>query len=72
MTTRLKENFPEGQLEIFDLTGTQDHWEIHITSSRFNGLSRIQQQQLVMQVFDPELKSGEVHALTMKTKPTQK
>lgn len=68
MVTRLKSNFPDAQVEVIDLTGTEDHWEVHIASSRFNGLPRIQQHKLVMQAFGPELKTGEVHALTMKTK----
>lgn len=68
MMTRLNDKFPHSQVEVHDLTGTQDHWEVHITSPLFKGLSRIQQHKLVMETFDAELKTGEVHALTMKTK----
>lgn len=68
MLERLKHNFPNSEIEVFDLTGTHDHWEVHVTSEKFAGLSRIQQHKLVMQAFDAELKTGEVHALTMKTK----
>ncbi len=68
MFTRLKTHFPDAKVEVIDLTGTEDHWEVHIASHQFNGLPRIQQHKLVMQAFDPELKTGEVHALTMKTK----
>ena len=68
MIERLKSQFPQSQIEVYDLTGTQDHWEVHISSQAFNGLTRIQQHKLVMGVFEAELKTGEVHALTMKTK----
>lgn len=68
MVARLTEAFPESGIEVFDLTGTEDHWEVHVTSSRFAGLPRIQQHKLVMAAFETELKTGEVHALTMKTK----
>ncbi len=68
MVARLNTAFPNSQIDVFDLTGTQDHWEVHVTSERFAGLPRIQQHKLVMQAFDAELKTGEVHALTMKTK----
>jgi stress-induced morphogen len=64
---RLKKDFPDSNLEVFDLTGGGDHWEVKIRSSRFKGLSRIQQHQLVMASFQAELKSGELHALTLKT-----
>jgi len=68
MTERLKAEYPEGQIEVFDLTGTADHWEVSVESGKFKGLSRIQQHQHVMAVFGPELKTGEVHALSIKTK----
>lgn len=68
MKQRLEENYPESKIEVFDLTGTQDHWEVYVESSRFAGLSRIQQHQQVMGCFGPELKTGEVHALSIKTK----
>ena len=67
MKTRLQSHFPEALVEVFDLTGTQDHYEVMVQSSAFKGLSRIQQHQKVMGVFDPELKTGEVHALSIKT-----
>jgi stress-induced morphogen len=68
MTERLKQAYPDGQVEVFDLTGTADHWEVSVLSTKFAGLSRIQQHQQVMSVFQPELKTGEVHALSIKTK----
>ena len=67
MKQRLKTAYPDAAIEIVDLTGTQDHWQVYIESSAFAGMSRIQQHKHVMTVFDPELKTGEVHALTIKT-----
>ncbi len=68
MKTRLLENFPDGLIEVHDLTGTANHWEVSVESQSFSGLSRVQQHQLVMAAFAPELKTGEVHALAIKTK----
>lgn len=68
MKQRLEENYKDGEIEVFDLTGTQDHWEVSVESAAFAGLSRIQQHQHVMACFGPELKTGEVHALSIKTK----
>lgn len=67
MKTRLESAFPDGDIEVVDMTGTNDHWQVSITSSAFKGLSRIECQRRVMSAFDAELKSGEVHALTIKT-----
>ncbi len=67
MKERLQTAYPDGQVEVYDMTGTQDHWQVAIESAAFAGLSRIQQQRHVMAVFEAELKTGEVHALTIKT-----
>jgi stress-induced morphogen len=66
--SRLTEAYPDGAVEVVDLTGTHDHYEVSVESKNFAGLSRIQQHQHVMAVFGPELKTGEVHALSIKTK----
>jgi stress-induced morphogen len=68
MKDRLTRVYPDGNIEVHDTTGTQDHWEVSVESSKFAGLSRIQQHQDVMAVFAAELKTGEVHALSIKTK----
>jgi stress-induced morphogen len=69
LRARLSQNFPDSAIQVEDLTGTEDHYQVEIESSRFQGLSRIQMHKMVMDVFGPELKTGEVHALTIKAKP---
>ena len=64
---RLQGAYPDSMVEVVDLTGTHDHYEVSVTSAAFKGLSRVQQHQHVMGVFGPELKTGEVHALSIKT-----
>lgn len=68
MIERLQAAYPNDPVEVFDLTGTEDHWEVSVESSQFQGLSRVQQHQHVMKAFAAELKTGEVHALAIKTK----
>ena len=63
---RLQTAYPDGAIEVVDLTGTHDHYQVSIESQAFAGLSRIQSQRHVMDVFGPELKTGEVHALTIR------
>ena len=71
MKQRLVAAYPDAntdsEIQVHDLTGTSDHWEVEVKSSAFKGLSRIEQHQHVMKVFAPELKTGEVHALSIKT-----
>ncbi len=68
MKSRLEQHYPTAVIEVHDLTGTHDHYEVSVESAAFKGLSRIQQHQHVMACFGPELKTGEVHALSIKTK----
>ena len=68
MKQRLLQHFPNATVEVTDLTGTEDHWEVAVESEKFQGMSRIQMHQSVMDAFGPELKTGEVHALSIRTK----
>lgn len=68
MKQRLETHYPECKVEVYDLTGTEDHYEVFVESPAFTGMTRIQQHQHVMACFGPELKTGEVHALSIKTK----
>lgn len=67
LETRLNAAFPGADVLVTDLTGTEDHYEVRIIAPQFEGLNRIQQHKAVMATFDAELKSGELHALSLKT-----
>jgi stress-induced morphogen len=67
MKQRLTSHFKDATIEVTDLTGTEDHYAVSISSTVFRGQSRISCQRMVMDVFAAELKTGEVHALTIKT-----
>lgn len=71
MKDRLLQAYPEGEVEVNDLTGTQDHWEVAVKSPAFQQMTRIQAHQHVMGVFAEELKTGEVHALSIRTQAIQ-
>jgi stress-induced morphogen len=66
MQIKLETKYPQSTIKVY--SNDNVHFEVSIESSAFQGLSRIEQHQQVMQVFDPELKTGEVHALSIKTK----
>ena len=66
MEERLNVRFPESQVAVIDLTGTADHFEVRISSPTLKTLPRLKQHQEVMAVFSDELKSGEVHALSVR------
>ncbi len=62
----LRVRFSDAQLELVDLTGTQDHYQARIVSSAFAGLSLIEQHQLVYGALGVAM-SGAIHALALKT-----
>ena len=58
---------PDTSVEVKDLTGTQDHYEVRIISPAFEGKSRVDQHRLVYDLIGAQMTTGEVHALTLKT-----
>jgi stress-induced morphogen len=67
LKARIEALGPGTEAEIFDLTGTQDHYQALIVSPAFEGRMMIEQHRLVYQLLQAEIDSGEVHALTLKT-----
>ncbi len=65
--TIIEGKFPGAEVELKDLTGTGDHWQVTVVSSAFEGKSMIDQHRLVKALFDEEIKSGAVHAFSLKT-----
>jgi acid stress-induced BolA-like protein IbaG/YrbA len=63
---RLNDFDPQAKIKVVDLTGTSNHWEVTVESARLKGRPRIEQHQAIMACFDAELKTGEVHALSIK------
>ena len=66
MKKRLQEKYPDSTVQVTDLTGTQNHYQVLVVSDAFDGQARIQRQRAVMDAFSDELKTGEVHALTIR------
>jgi stress-induced morphogen len=64
---RIETLAPGTSAEVTDLTGTQDHYQALVISPAFEGKLMIEQHRMVYQLFQAEMTSGEVHALTLKT-----
>jgi stress-induced morphogen len=62
----LTARFSDAELELVDLTGTQDHYQLRIVSSAFRGKSPLEQHQLVYGALGTAM-SGAIHALALKT-----
>ncbi len=62
---RLKAAFPDAEPEVTDLTGSENHYQTRIVSSRFLGLARLQRHRLVHSALAAFM-GGEIHALSMQ------
>lgn len=58
---------PGSEVEVFDTTGTGDHFEARVVSPAFVGKSMVDQHQAVYAPLQDVLKTGELHALALKT-----
>jgi stress-induced morphogen len=62
----LERAFPGAAVEITDLTGTRDHYQVKIVSEAFRGQTRVRQHKLVYEALGP-LMQGPIHALSLQT-----
>ena len=66
LKTRIESALPGAKASVEDLTGGGDHFRAEVVSDHFEGLSRIEQHQLVYKIFGDEV-GGPIHALSIKT-----
>ena len=64
---RIVESLPDAQVEVKDLTGTQDHWQVTVISKGFEGKSMLEQHRLIKGFFEKDIASGVLHAFSLKT-----
>ena len=65
----LRTSFPDArELEVEDRTGGGDHFQVTVTSGRFDGLSLVEQHRLVYQALSAPLGDGSIHELRIKTR----
>ena len=61
--------FPDADdLRVEDRTGGGDHFQVIVTSPRFDGLSLLDQHRLVNEALAEPLRDGTIHELRIKTK----
>ncbi|MFL5319771.1 MAG: BolA family protein [Myxococcaceae bacterium] len=65
--SRIETALPGSKVEVRDTTGTNDHFEAVVVAPQFQGKSMVQQHQLVYAPLQDWLKTGELHALALKT-----
>ena len=62
----IKQKIVDSKVYVENLKGN-DHLQVTVISSEFNGLSLVKQHQLVYSALKEELASEAIHALALKT-----
>ncbi len=57
---------PGSKAEVRDMTGTNDHFELRVVSSAFEGKKPVERHRMVYAAIGPAV-GGEIHALALKT-----
>ncbi len=65
----IREKIPDSKVLVENLKGN-DHLQVTVISSEFIGLSLVKQHQLVYSALKKELASEVIHALALKTEPS--
>ena len=67
----LERAFPDArELSVVDRTGGGDHFHVTVVSSRFEGLSLVDQHRLVYDALSGPLAAGTIHELRIRTRGT--
>jgi stress-induced morphogen len=67
----LRTAFPDAaELRVDDRTGGGDHFQVTISSPRFNGLPLLEQHRLVNDALAEQLRDGTIHELRISTRGT--
>ena len=65
----LEQAFPDAtELSVDDRTGGGDHFQVTVTSPRFDGLPLLEQHRLVNEALATPLADGTIHELRIRTK----
>ncbi len=58
---------PGAVVDVSDMTGTSDHFEIAVTSPVFQGKSLIEQHKMIFDILRKEM-DDRIHAVKLKTR----
>jgi stress-induced morphogen len=63
----IKAELPDAQVQVQDLTGGGDHYQVTVVSSLFTGKGLVQQHQMVYGALQQAMSTEAIHALALKT-----
>lgn len=67
MAAMIRAALPDAQVEIWDRTGTMDHFDVLVRSRAFAGKSLLDRHRLVEKALAPARADGRIHAMAIRT-----
>ncbi len=67
MTALIRRSFPDAQVQIQDLTGTMDHFNVFVRSSAFRGVGLMDRHRMVESALAEARADGRIHAMSIRT-----
>ncbi|MCU7843011.1 MAG: BolA/IbaG family iron-sulfur metabolism protein [Candidatus Thiodiazotropha sp. (ex Monitilora ramsayi)] len=68
LITRIKDLYPDAEITV---AGENCSFEVNVTTPAFAEMKSLQRQRSILTLFNTEIASGELHALTVKAKTPQ-
>jgi stress-induced morphogen len=67
MAALVRQALPDAQVEIVDLTGTMDHFNVLVRSKAFAGVSLLDRHRMVENALATARADGRIHAMSIRT-----
>lgn len=67
MTALIRGAMPDAQVQIVDLTGTMDHFNVLVRSSAFRGVPLMDRHRMVEGALAGARADGRIHAMSIRT-----
>ena len=64
---RVESLSPQTNAVVMDLTSTENQYEVKVISPAFTGKSTMERHQMIYSLFEKEMKTEEIHALSLST-----
>lgn len=65
LINRIKQRYPDAHISV---SGESCSFEVNVTTPAFGNMKSLQRQRSILTLFNEEIASGELHALTVRAK----
>jgi stress-induced morphogen len=67
MTDLIRRAMPDAEVEVVDLTGTMDHFNVLVRSGAFRGVALMDRHRMVEGALAGARADGRIHAMSIRT-----